>query len=55
MEVVGFVVGGDSVFLAINFKFPFCDTVCVASGDAAKVGAFLDVFCDCVEAEDDVA
>lgn len=54
VEMVGFVVGGEGVFLAIEGEFSFGDAVRVAAGDAAEVGAFFAVFVESIEAEDDV-
>lgn len=54
VEMVGGVVGGEGVFLAIQSEFPFRNAVGVATGDATKIGALFDVVVDGIESEDDV-
>ena len=49
MEVVWSIVGCYRVIFAIESKFTICDSVGVSPGDAAEVGAFLDIFRDLIE------
>ena len=56
MQMMGAVVGGEVVFLAVQMEAPVGDAIGAASDDATEIRTIaLDVTFESVEAEGDVA